>query len=169
MRDIIKKLYQSIVEDIPDLYEEIFFGAQDKKIKLLLEDVFPLCQLSIYDSEFMQDSDILDIIKMVFWAIGNHLEEGFQELVKGLEYIYQNVNMNTRIYIKDMTVEDYIHYYLISAIVRYEDDDFILLGKIISENPSIAFKEKIVEVLKKCICYFKEDEENEDRVEEKGN
>ena len=31
MREIIKKLYQSIVEEIPDLYEEIYFGAQDKK------------------------------------------------------------------------------------------------------------------------------------------
>ena len=47
MRNIIKKLYQSIVEEIPDMYEEIYFGAQDKKIKLQLEDIFPLCQLSI--------------------------------------------------------------------------------------------------------------------------
>ena len=50
MRNIIKKLYQSIVEEIPDMYEEIYFGAQDKKIKLQLEDIFPLCQFSIYDS-----------------------------------------------------------------------------------------------------------------------
>ena len=83
MRNIIKKLYQSIVEEIPDMYEEIYFGAQDKKIKLQLEDIFPLCQLSIYDSESMQCSDILDITRMVFWAIEEgDLEEGFKELIR---------------------------------------------------------------------------------------
>ncbi len=83
MREIMKKLYQSIVEEIPDLYEEIYFGVQDKKIKLQLEDIFPLCQFSIYDSESMQCSDILDITRMVFWAIEEgDLEEGFKELIR---------------------------------------------------------------------------------------
>ena len=166
MRNIIKKLYQSIVEEIPDMYEEIYFGAQDKKIKLQLEDIFPLCQLSIYDSESMQCSDILDITRMAFWAIeeGN-LKEGFKELIKGLEYIYNNVDVNTRTYWNDKTAESYIYTYLMIAISRYKEDELTLLGKVISKNQSNILKKDLKAMLKRCI-HFNEDE---DGIIENGN
>lgn len=166
MSEIMKKLYQSIVEEIPDLYEEIYFGVQDKKIKLQLEDIFPLCQFSIYDSESMQCSDILDITRMVFWAIeGGDLEEGFKELIKGLEYIYNNVDVNTRTYWNDKSAESYIYTYLMIAISRYKEDELILLGKVISKNQSNILKKDLKAMLKRCI-HFNEDE---DGIIENGN
>ena len=159
MREIMKKLYQSIVEEIPDLYEEIYFGVQDKKIKLQLEDIFPLCQFSIYDSESMQCSDILDITRMVFWAIEEgDLEEGFKELIKGLEFIYNNVDVNTRTYWNDKTAESYIYTYLMIAISRYKEDELTLLGKVISKNQSNILKKDLKAMLKRCI-HFNEDED----------
>ena len=166
MREIMKKLYQSIVEEIPDLYEEIYFGVQDKKIKLQLEDIFPLCQFSIYDSESMQCSDILDITRMVFWAIEEgDLEEGFKELIKGLEFIYNNVDVNTRTYWNDKTAESYIYTYLMIAISRYKEDELTLLGKVISKNKSNILKKDLKAMLKRCI-HFNEDE---DGIIENGN
>lgn len=166
MREIMKKLYQSIVEEIPDLYEEIYFGVQDKKIKLQLEDIFPLCQFSIYDSESMQCSDILDITRMVFWAIEEgDLEEGFKELIKGLEFIYNNVDVNTRTYWNDKTAESYICTYLMIAISRYKEDELTLLGKVISKNQSNILKKDLKAMLKRCI-HFNEDE---DGIIENGN
>ena len=166
MREIMKKLYQSIVEEIPDLYEEIYFGVQDKKIKLQLEDIFPLCQFSIYDSESMQCSDRLDITRMVFWAIEEgDLEEGFKELIKGLEFIYNNVDVNTRTYWNDKTAESYIYTYLMIAISRYKEDELTLLGKVISKNQSNILKKDLKAMLKRCI-HFNEDE---DGIIENGN
>ncbi len=166
MREIMKKLYQSIVEEIPDLYEEIYFGVQDKKIKLQLEDIFPLCQFSIYDSESMQCSDILDITRMVFWAIEEgDLEEGFKELIKVLEFIYNNVDVNTRTYWNDKTAESYIYTYLMIAISRYKEDELTLLGKVISKNQSNILKKDLKAMLKRCI-HFNEDE---DGIIENGN
>ena len=166
MREIMKKLYQSIVEEIPDLYEEIYFGVQDKKIKLQLEDIFPLCQFSIYDSESMQCSDILDITRMVFWAIEEgDLEEGFKELIKGLEFIYNNVDVNTRTYWNDKTAESYTYTYLMIAISRYKEDELTLLGKVISKNQSNILKKDLKAMLKRCI-HFNEDE---DGIIENGN
>jgi hypothetical protein len=114
----------------------------------------------------MQCSDILDITRMVFWAIEEgDLEEGFKELIKGLEFIYNNVDVNTRTYWNDKTAESYIYTYLMIAISRYKEDELTLLGKVISKNQSNILKKDLKAMLKRCI-HFNEDE---DGIIENGN
>jgi len=167
MRDVIKEFYQSITEEDVDLYEKIYFGAQDGKIELLSEDIYPLCQLSIYDSDTMQPSDIVETIRMVFWAIERgDMEEGFKELVKGLEYIYYKVNADSRVYLKYHTADTYIYEYMSMAIFRYKKDELVLLGKVISENlSSTVVKREIVRAIKGRMNY----NEDEEGVIENGN
>ena len=93
------------------------------------------------------------------------LEEGFKELIKGLEYIYNNVDVNTRTYWNDKTAESYIYTYLMIAISRYKEDELILLGKVISKNQSNILKKDLKALLKRCI-HFNEDE---DGIIENGN
>lgn len=89
MKEFIQQMYKAIQEEDVERFDDIEDDIKNENIKLALEDIVPLCNLSILDSEYIEYSQIIEIAKMTFGAIEqNNMEEGLQEFAIGLEGIY---------------------------------------------------------------------------------
>ena len=82
-----------------------------------------------------------------------------QELIIGLEEIYNEGQKDTWVNWHDDTWEDFIDRYISMAILRYKEEDMVLFGKLISKNTSIKFKSALLKILELIMI-------NEDDIEE---
>ena len=166
MRDIIMKIYQSTESGNLEQYADIVLNVYHGKENLLLEDIVPLCKFLACDFEYMEYSQTVEIATMTYLAINNSdMKEGLCELIKGLEELYtEGIKDSKKSWING-TCEDHIERYLGMFIMSYRAEDMTLFGKLISENSSLDFKLKILEILRESIDYNK----NKEGYEIKGN
>ena len=157
MRDIIERIFQSLKEEDTDQYVDIFFSVQAGETELLLEDIVPLCRMLTYDFEYIECSQTEDIIKMTFWAINNSkMEDGLKELIKGLEDIHSEIQKGTK---EDWDGEFFLYQFILGFVYRYEKEDIVLFGRLISESSSSDFKVMMLKTLKWTMKRKEDDKE----------
>ena len=160
MKEFIKNMYSAIKEGDIEKFYDIEDAIINGNIKLSLEDIVPLCHLIIFDPEYREYCQIIEIARMTFWAIErNDMENGLQKLIIGLEEIYNEGQKDTWVNWHDDTWEDFIDRYISMAILRYKEDDMVLLGKLISKSSSIKFKSALLEILESTM--IREDDTKE--------
>ncbi len=160
MKDYLEDMYKAFQESDIEKFDDIVDDIRDNNIKLSLEDIVPLCRLNIMDSEEIEYSQILEIARITFWAIErNDMEKGLQELIIGLEEIYNKGQKDTWTNWYGETCEGFINRYISMAILRYKEEDMVLFGKLISKNTSIKFKSALLKILELIMI-------NEDDIEE---
>jgi len=138
-------MYHAIQEGNVELFDDIEEDIKRGNIELSLEDIVPLCKMTIIDSEYIEYSQIIEIVRMTLWAVEKgDMKEGIKEFVKGLEEIYNEGQKDTW---KNMT------------ILRYKEDDMILLGNTISKSGCTNFKITILKILKRTMAREAEKEE----------
>ena len=148
MKDYLEDIYISFQGNYYEKFDKIVDDIRDDNIKLSLKDIVPLCRLSIFDSEDVEYSQILDIIRIIFWTIErNDMEKGLQELIIGLEEIYNEGQKDTWTNWYGETCEDFIDRYIKMSVQGYKEEDMVLFGKLISKNNSIKFKSALLKIL----------------------
>lgn len=156
MREIIKEIYQSMIDGDIEPYAEIATGVERGDIELLLEDIVPLCKVFTYNFEFMEFCQTVEIPDMIYEIIDNNAQkEGLKELIKGLEEIYRNGPRGREL---DLNYDDYLETFLGIFMVNYEENDMIFFGQLISESKDRDFKCEILKQINICI----NKEENQD-------
>ena len=96
MRDFIQRMYHAIQEGNVELFDDIEEDIKRGNIELSLEDIVPLCKMTIIDSEYIEYSQIIEIVRMTLWAVEKgDMKEGIKEFVKGLEEIYNEGQKDT--------------------------------------------------------------------------
>jgi len=164
MREVIKKIYQSIIDGDVEPYVDILLGFDSGDIELLLEDIVPLCQIFIHDYEFMEFSQTVEIPAMIYKIIDkNDKEEGLKELIKGLEKIYLNGPRGAK---SDLDYDYYLERFLGMFILRYEENDMVLLGHLISGSKVYDFQSEILKQIN--ICINREENKEDANLEIKG-
>jgi len=159
VREVIKKIYQSIIDGDVEPYVDISLGFDSGDIELLLEDIVPLCQIFIHDYEFLEFSQTIEIPGMIYDIInGNDKEIGLRELIKGLEEIYR---YGPRESVITLNYDYYLERFLEMFILGYEEKDMVLFGRLISESKFHDFKSEIVKRIDACINE-EEDQDLED-------
>ena len=69
MKEFIQQMYQAIQEGNVGLFDEIEDSIKRGDIELSTEDIVPLCRLIIFDSEYIEYSQIIEIARMTLWAV----------------------------------------------------------------------------------------------------
>ena len=69
MRDFIQRMYHAIQEGNVELFDDIEEDIKRGNIELSLEDIVPLCKMTIIDSEYIEYSQIIEIVRMTLWAV----------------------------------------------------------------------------------------------------
>jgi len=89
---------------------------------------------------------------MTLWAVEKgDMKEGIKEFVKGLEEIYNEGQKDTWKNWYGFSYEEFIDRYIGMTILRYKEDDMILLGNTISKSGCTNFKITILKILKRII------------------
>lgn len=159
MREFIQQMYKAIQEGDVERFDEIEDDIKNEKIRLALEDIVPLCNLIILDSEYIEYSQIIEIAKMTFWAIEqNNMEEGLQELAVGLEEIYDLCQKDTWTNWYGSNCEEFLDRYISMAILRYNEDRLRLFGNKLSQSHSADFRSTIRKVIKGTMAREEEQE-----------
>ena len=149
MRDFIQRMYHAIQEGNVELFDDIEEDIKRGNIELSLEDIVPLCKMTIIDSEYIEYSQI----------IKGDMKEGIKEFVKGLEEIYNEGQKDTWKNWYGFSYEEFIDRYIGMTILRYKEDDMILLGNTISKSGCTNFKITILKILKRTMAREAEKEE----------
>lgn len=160
MRDFIQRMYHAIQEGNVELFDDIEEDIKRGNIELSLEDIVPLCKMTIIDSEYIEYSQIIEIVRMTLWAVEKgDMKEGIKEFVKGLEEIYNEGQKDTWKNWYSFSYEEFIDRYIGMTILRYKEDDMILLGNTISKSGCTNFKITILKILKRTMAREAEKEE----------
>lgn len=150
----IEQMYKGIRSADVRMFDEVEEAIKRGEIELNLDSIVPLCKLSIIDSEYIEYSQVIEIVRIVFLIMGdNGTKEGLGELVKGLEMIYAEEKRNPWIYRSGESYKDVVERYISTFIMCYKEKDMILLGDIMSENMSIECKKEIIKVVRESIDY----------------
>lgn len=153
MRDFIQRMYHAIQEGNVELFDDIEEDIKRGNIELSLEDIVPLCKMTIIDSEYIEYSQIIEIVRMTLWAVEKgDMKEGIKEFVKGLEEIYNEGQKDTWKNWYGFSYEEFIDRYIGMTILRYKEDDMILLGNTISKSGCTNFKITILKILKRTMA-----------------
>lgn len=159
MREFMQQMYQAVSEDDVDSFYDIEDSIKRGEIELSVEDIVPLCKLIIFDSEFIEYSQIIEIARMTLWAVEEeNIKAGFQELAKGLEEIYNEGIKDTWTNWYHASYKDFIDIYIGVIICRYKEEDMVLFGEAISKSESIDFKSMMLQVLKRTMMREEETE-----------
>ncbi|MBD5467503.1 MAG: hypothetical protein HDR21_05035 [Lachnospiraceae bacterium] len=158
MKEFIQRMYQAIQEGNVELFDDIEDGVKRGDIELSTEDIVPLCKLIITDSEYIEYSQIIEIARMTLWAVEKNIKEGFEELVKGLEEIYNEGKKDTWKNWYGSGYEEFIDRYIGMTILRYKEEDMVLFGKSISKSCSTDFKSVMLKILKRTMAREEEKE-----------
>lgn len=160
MKEFIQRMYQAIQEGNVGLFDEIENNIKRGDIELSTEDIVPLCKLIILDSEYIEYSQIIEIARMTLWAVEKKdIKKGLEELVKGLEEIYNEGRKNTWKNWYGSSYEEFIDRYIGMTILRYKEKDMVLFGESISKSCSTDFKSMVLRILK---CTMAREEEKEE-------
>lgn len=152
MKEFIQQMYNSIQEGNVEQFDDIENDIKNGKIGLSLEDIIPLCNLIIFDSEYIEYSQIIEIARMTFWAIEkNNMEEGLRQLAIGLEEIYTAGQKDTWTNWYGSDCEEFIDRYISMAVLRYKEEDMYLFGKALSQSHSTDFKSVLLKVLRETV------------------
>ncbi len=159
MRGFIQRMYQAIQEGDVEVFDDIEEVIKRGDIELSTEDIVPLCKLIIIDSEYIEYSQIIEIARMTLWAVEKKdIKEGFKELAKGLEEIYNEGKKDTWKNWYGSGYEEFIDIYIGMTILRYKEEDMVLLGKSISKSCSTDFKSVMLKILKRTMAREEEKE-----------
>ena len=158
MKEFIQRMYQAIQEGNVELFDDIEDGVKRGDIELSTEDIVPLFKLIITDSEYIEYSQIIEIARMTLWAVEKNIKEGFEELVKGLEEIYNEGKKDTWKNWYGSGYEEFIDRYIGMTILRYSEGDMVLFGEAISKSCSKDFKSVMLKILKRTMAREEEKE-----------
>ena len=158
MREFIQRMYQAIQEGNVELFDDIEEDIKRGDTELSTEDIVPLCKLIIIDSEYIEYSQIIEIARMTLWAVEKDIKEGLDELVKGLEEIYNEGKKDTWKNWYGSGYEEFIDRYIGMTVLRFKEEDMVLFGKSISKSCSTDFKSVMVKILKRTMAREEEKE-----------
>jgi hypothetical protein len=159
MKEFIQQMYQAILEGNVELFDDIEDCIKRGDIELSTEDIVPLCKLIITDSEYIEYSQIIEIARMTLWAVEKKdIKEGLEELVRGLQEIYNEGKKDTWKNWYGSSYEDFIDRYIGMTILRYKEEDMVLFGEAISKSSSTDFKLVMLKILK---CTMAREDEKE--------
>lgn len=153
MRDYITELYEALENFDCQKVGKIYFGVRDGNISVGREDIVPVCEMFTHefkDTEPVNDQLIVEITFCVIDSCGK--EEGFHELANGLLKLYNHsVTHYGNKKLPGQTAEgllDYILEYIRMFIASYSDEDMALFGEIIKSQPSVDFRDRLMELVK---------------------
>ena len=150
----IEQMYKGIRSADVRMFDEVEESIKRGEIELHLDSIVPLCKLSIIDSEYIEYSQVIEIVRIVFMIIeDNETQEGLGELVKGLEMICAEGKKNPWIYRFGEAHKDVVERYISTFVMCYKEKDMILLGNIMSENMSIECRKEVIKVVRESIDY----------------
>lgn len=92
MKDYIAEIYEALEDFDSERIGEIYFGVRDGKISVSSEDIVPLCESFLCESEDTDPVDEQVIIEITYHIIDVcEKEKCLKELVKGLITIYNKI------------------------------------------------------------------------------
>lgn len=159
MKEFIQQMYQAILEENVERFDDIEDRIKGGDIELSTEDIVPLCELFMTDYEYMEYYQTIEIARMTLWAVEKkNIKEGFEELARGWQEIYNEREKYTRTNCHGSIYEDFIDRYIGMIILRYKEEDMVLFGETISKNCSTDCKSAILKILKGTIAWNEETE-----------
>ncbi len=152
MRDYITEIYKALENFNCEKIGKIYFGVRDGNILVGKEDIVPICEMFTYEFQDTEPANDQLIIKITFHIIDScGMEEGLQELVKGLMIIYdKSIENYGNKKLLGNTYEgliDYIKEYINTFMASYDDEYMIALGRMIKTYASLSFKERLIELV----------------------
>lgn len=160
MGKYISELYKSLEEVDFEKFDVIFESVSKGDVIFSLEDIVSLCKIFTYKFEDMEPHQEIKITKMTFMTIDRYgLNNGLKMLINGLDEIYKIGVVDTQIDELDYNYEDYMDEFIGMFVNSYKKEDMILFGQLISAYPSEKLKLKLLELLKKDLKEYGEQEQ----------
>lgn len=160
MKNYINELYKSLEELDFEKFDEIYEGIREGEIIFDIQNIVSLCKIFTCKFKDMEPDQEIKTYSMTFLTIDRYgLENGLKLLIEGLDEIYKKSLVDTQVNKLDFDYDDYIDEYIGMFVNSYEEGDMILFGQLISAYPSEKLKMKLLELLKKDLKEYGEQEQ----------